>query len=58
MLICLVHVKALEELSAKEAFVVANEIFDAFACEVIKEDHYLCVGNHKAFFYTYGYDDG
>ena len=48
--ICLVHVKALEELSAKEAFVVANEIFDAFACEVIKEDHYLCVENHKAFF--------
>ena len=28
------HYKSLDEIRAKEAFVVANEIFDAFACEL------------------------
>lgn len=30
----LVHFKSLEEVRVEEAFVVANEIFDAFACEL------------------------
>lgn len=31
----LLHVKSLEELTCKDAFFVANEIFDAFTCDVI-----------------------
>jgi SAM-dependent MidA family methyltransferase len=36
--ITLKHVKSLDELRCEEAFFVANEIFDAFSCELIKED--------------------
>ena len=34
----LLHVKSPNELTCKEAFVVANEIFDAFTCNVIYDD--------------------
>jgi len=44
------HKKTLEEVSEDEAFVVANEIFDAFACEVIKDDTMLYMDGHKPHF--------
>jgi len=48
--ITLLHVKNLEALTCKEAFVVANEIFDAFPCEVIYNDTMLFIEEGKAFF--------
>ncbi len=48
--ITLKHVNDLKQLHTKEAFVVANEIFDAFACEVINQDRCLWIENHHAFF--------
>ena len=45
------HVKSLEELTCKEAFFVANEIFDAFTCEVIYDDKMLtCKENNQLVF--------
>lgn len=44
------HVKSLEELTCKEVFFVANEIFDAFTCEVIKDNQMLMIENNKLFF--------
>ena len=46
----LLHVTHLDELRCKEAFVVANEIFDAFVCEVIKDDEMLFIEDGKALF--------
>lgn len=46
----LLHVRSLSELTCKNAFVVANEIFDAFTCEVIKEDKMLFMQNHEPIF--------
>jgi len=46
----LLHVKSLETFTCKEAFFVANEIFDAFSCELIKEDQMLFIESGKAFF--------
>ncbi|ATB69282.1 putative SAM protein [Sulfurospirillum diekertiae] len=46
----LLHVKCLEEFTCKEAFFVANEIFDAFSCELINENQMLFIENGKAFF--------
>ena len=46
----LLHVKSLEEFTCKEAFIVANEIFDAFACEVIKGEEMLFIEENKALF--------
>lgn len=43
----LLHVKSLKELTCKSAFVVANEIFDAFSCEVIKDDKMLYVQSNE-----------
>ncbi len=43
----LLHVESLNELTCKEAFVVANEIFDAFACQVIYDDKMLYMYNDK-----------
>ncbi|MDD3343189.1 MAG: SAM-dependent methyltransferase [Sulfurospirillaceae bacterium] len=43
----LLHLKSLDELSCKEAFFVANEIFDAFACEVIYDDKMLVVDENS-----------
>lgn len=48
--ISFLHVKNLEALLCEEAFFVANEIFDAFACEVIRETSMLCIKNKQAFF--------
>ncbi len=48
--IILKHVKNLDELQCEEAFFVANEIFDAFPCELIKEDQMLFVEDNKAIF--------
>jgi len=44
------HVKSLEEVSVEEAFFVANEIFDAFACEVIYDDKMLYIEANQAVF--------
>lgn len=41
------HAKSLKALACKEAFVVANEIFDAFACDVIFEGKMLYMLKHK-----------
>lgn len=46
----LLHVKSLEEFTCKEAFIVANEIFDAFACEVIKDDEMLFIEEDEVVF--------
>lgn len=46
----LLHVNSLEAFTCKEAFFVANEIFDAFSCELIKKDQMLFIENGKAFF--------
>ncbi len=48
--ITLLHVKNLEAFTCKEAFVVANEIFDAFPCEVILNDTMLFIEEGKAVF--------
>jgi len=46
----LLHVKSLNELVCKEAFVVANEIFDAFTCNVVYNDKMLYMNDNKAEF--------
>jgi len=46
----LLHVNSLEAFTCKEAFFVANEIFDAFSCELIKEDQMLFIEKGRAFF--------
>ena len=48
----LIHYNSLEEVNLSSAFVVANEIFDAFSCELVyttKDDilQYAVVENHK-----------
>ena len=35
------HKNSLDEVKEEEAFVVANELFDAFSCEVIRDDDML-----------------
>ncbi len=45
------HYNSLKQLSLKSAFVISNEIFDAFACEIIKDDKMLHVeDNFKLIF--------
>jgi len=41
--ISLTHLSSLKELKCDEAFFVANEIFDAFACEVVRDGQMLVV---------------
>jgi len=48
--ITLLHVKHLDAFICKEAFVVANEIFDAFPCELILNDTMLFIEEDKAVF--------
>jgi len=48
----LLHVNNLKELTCKEAFIVANEIFDAFTCDVVYDDKMLYMHNNKAEFKT------
>ncbi|MCF6173781.1 MAG: SAM-dependent methyltransferase [Campylobacteraceae bacterium] len=45
----LTHVSNLKELKCDDAFFIANEIFDAFPCEIIKDNKmlYLCDGKLK-----------
>ncbi len=42
-LVKLHHVDTFDEISLESAFVVANEIFDAFACELIQDEQMLYV---------------
>lgn len=48
--IALFYVKSLDEFQCEEAFFVANEIFDAFSCEVINDEQMLFIEKGKAFF--------
>jgi len=38
------------ELNLENAFIISNEIFDAFKCEVIKDDKMLYIENDKLYF--------
>lgn len=42
-LVKLKHVDTFDDISLESAFIVANEIFDAFSCELIKEDSMLYI---------------
>jgi SAM-dependent MidA family methyltransferase len=42
--------ESLKEFKAKEAFVVANELFDAFACEVVKDGQMLYISDDEPIF--------
>ncbi len=44
------HYKDLDEVTINEAFVVANEIFDAFPCEVIKDNQMLYMDGQTPYF--------
>lgn len=48
--ITLLHVNSLADLRCDEAFFVANEIFDAFPCEVIKDGQMLLLENNVPIF--------
>lgn len=43
----IVHFNDISEVKAVYAFVVANEILDAFACELLKDEKIAHVENHK-----------
>ena len=49
-IVSLTHYRDLDEINLDEAFVVANEIFDAFPCEVIKDDKMLYMDGQTPFF--------
>ncbi len=49
-LVRLRHVDTFEDLELESAFIVANEIFDAFACELVKEDEMLIMRDGKPTF--------
>jgi SAM-dependent MidA family methyltransferase len=40
----------LKEFRAQEAFIVANELFDAFTCEVVKDGQMLYMSNNEPIF--------
>jgi len=46
----LTHYKSLRELTCNNAFFVANEIFDAFPCELYFKGKSARVQNHEVFF--------
>lgn len=46
----LLHVKSLSELTCKSAFIIANEIFDAFTCDVVFENKMLYMQKHEPVF--------
>jgi len=48
----LLHYRTLDELACKEAFFIANEIFDAFGCELLYDDKIASVVNNKIVFDT------
>jgi SAM-dependent MidA family methyltransferase len=41
------HFNDIEEVNVEYAFVVANEIFDAFPCELLKDEKIAVVDDHK-----------
>ncbi len=41
---------SIKELTCKEAFIVSNELFDAFTCEVVMENRMLHVNSNKVAF--------
>lgn len=43
-------VKSIKEISYKEAFIVSNELFDSFVCEVIKDEKMLYMDLHEPIF--------
>ena len=43
----LTHYKSLKEVNEKEAFIVANEIFDAFPCELVFKENMAFVEDFK-----------
>ncbi|MDU6826357.1 MULTISPECIES: SAM-dependent methyltransferase [Campylobacter] len=46
----LTHFKNLDECALDEAFIISNELFDSFACEVIEGENMLFINeNHKPF---------
>lgn len=49
-LVTLTHVSRVEELNLDEAYVVANEIFDAFSCELVREGEMIEVVDHLPHF--------
>jgi SAM-dependent MidA family methyltransferase len=49
-LVKLQHVDTFEDISLQSAFIVANEIFDAFACELIKGEEMLYMKEHIPYF--------
>jgi SAM-dependent MidA family methyltransferase len=44
------YFKSFDEIDLDCAFIISNEIFDAFACEVVKDDKMLCVENFEVDF--------
>jgi len=53
--ISLTHLSDLKELKCDEAFFVANEIFDAFACEVVKDGMMLNLDDEELKFVPMDY---
>lgn len=51
-LVTLKHVNTFDDLSLESAFVVANEIFDAFSCELVKGDEMLYMRDSELVFDT------
>ena len=48
--VVLKHFDSFKELKLESAFVVANEIFDAFACEVVKDGQMLYIEDGEPYF--------
>jgi SAM-dependent MidA family methyltransferase len=49
-IVTLKHYPSFEDVQLDSAFVVANELFDAFSCEVIRDDLMLYVDQGKLYF--------
>jgi len=49
-LVRLEHFSSFEELRLKSAFIVSNELFDSFSCEVVKDDKMLYLEGDKLYF--------
>ena len=47
MMYNITHFNDISEVNVAYAFVVANEIFDAFPCELLKDEKVAIVNNHK-----------
>lgn len=44
------YFKSFDDIDEKNAFIISNEIFDAFPCEVVKDDKMLYIENFEAKF--------